>query len=54
MGVIIRSLWGDLGSPLFGKGDFPWLVWVLCGQEEQKYLETGSFMSFMGNVERKK
>ena len=54
MGFIIRSLWGDLGSPLFGKGDSPWLVWVICGQEAQKSLEAGSFMPFLGGVERKK
>ena len=54
MGVIIRSLWGDLVSPLLGKGDFPWLFWVLGGQEEQKSLEAGFFMSFLGSVEKKK
>ena len=54
MRVIIRSLWGDLGSPLLGKGDSPWLVWVLCGQQAQKSLEAGSFIPFLGGVERKK
>ena len=54
MGVVIRSLWGDSGAPLFGKGDSLWLVWVLCGQEAQKSLEAGSFLPFLSGVERKK
>ena len=51
MGVSICSLRGDLGSPLLGKGDSPWMVWVLCWQEAQKSLEVGYFMPFLGCVE---
>ena len=46
--------WCDLGSPLLGKGDSPWLVWVLCWQEVKKSLEADSFMPFLGGVEGKK
>ena len=54
MGVIICSFWCDLGSPLFGKGGSPCLVWVLCWQEAQKSLEADSFMSFLDGVKGKK